>query len=155
MSFVDDTAINLGVPHPIVQRATRRLLALLREDAPESDMQTMIAAVPDLAALDCGSVQVSPFARFLHGMRRLASRGRATRISLQRSGLGDHDVAFVSAFATHLRDRLGESITSRLIRSVPGLEAMSAWPLQPHKASKATAHQESRDSARPKPPTMS
>lgn len=132
MSFVAATAIKLGVPHPIVQRATRKLLALLREHAPESDMQTLIAALPDVAELDAGAVPRGQFKRLLKGVRCLTTGARTTRVRLQRTGLGDNYVPFASAFANHLRDSLGEAFTSRLISSVPGLRAMSSWPLMPH-----------------------
>lgn len=152
MTFVDATAISLGVPYPIVQRATRKLLVLLREHAPESDMQILIAALPDLTELDAGAVRHGQFTRLLQGVRRLTAGARTTRLRLQRTGLGNDDVAFASAFATHLRQHLGESLTTRLVASVPGLTAMSSWPLKPYiidqkRADQASAHQAIADRA--------
>lgn len=169
MSFVDASANILGVPYPVVKRATRKLLGLLRNHAAASDLQTMITVCEDLAELDPGDQTAGHLARLRNGVRRLTTGARATRASLQDTGLGHDDVAFVSAFAKHLREQLGEPITTRLIDSVPGLKAMSRWPLQPHKlppqkAAEDAAEQEfggpgsqpeSYDPTRPEPPRMS
>ena len=161
MSFVDATAINLGLPYATVQRATRKLLAMLRERAPESDMQTLTSKLPDLGELEAMATPEKQLGLLLRCVHRLTSGARATRTSLQTTGLGQSDVAFVSAFAAHVRERLGEPFTQRLVASVPGLKAMSTWPVHPHirveeqAVGGPTAIAESTDHGQPKPPTMS
>lgn len=132
MSFVDATVTQLRLPYPIVRRATRRMLTLLHEHAAATDVQTLLAAVPDLAEFHQGGTSISRYHRLISGLRRMTARGRITRLTLQATGLGEHYVAFASAFAAYLKSHLGEPLTTRLIHSVPGLSAISSWPLTPH-----------------------
>lgn len=148
MSFVATTATKLGIPHATVQRATAKLLELLRERARPDDMQTLLTTLPELSEHDRDGASPGTLQRLVRSVARFGRAARATRTSLQRTGLGYVDVAFVSAFAGYLREHVEAKTTARLIDSVPGLSAMTSWPITPHKQ---TPWFEDASSAAPEP----
>jgi hypothetical protein len=150
MSFVEATVKLMRLPHPVVRRATIRMIGLLHYHAEPGDMASMLLAAPDLAELDPANLKDGRKAshrkrwngRLWRRLRRLTSGASYTQQILQATGLGDDDVAFASAFADYVRQRSNADLTNRILASVPGLAAMSASPLRPY-----IAHQQPETAA--------
>lgn len=147
MTFVDSYARELQLPPSVLQRATTVALELICRYADDRDRATMYAAMPDLQTLhDKQAVakqgKTGPLSRLRQRVRRATHNGRSTRHALRATGLDNDDVAFVSALSVYFTQHLGETLSARLLHAVPGLEAMSSWPLTPFRGE-------------PEPPSMS
>lgn len=136
MTFADSYARELQLPPSVLQRATVTTLGLICRYAHTDDAATMLAAMPDLKELhqNNGATEATRPGR-LTRLRRLVQRAthsaRSTRQALQATGLGNDDVAFISALKVYFTQHLGEQLAQRLLHAVPGLESMTSWPLTP------------------------
>lgn len=113
--------IKAGVEREIAQKAVGMILAFLRKEGPEAEVDALFAAVPGAAeAADAASGESGGALSGLIGGMGGGLMGLAGRLTSLGLGMGEMQTIGRQVFA-HVREKAGDELVGQVAAAIPGL----------------------------------